>query len=87
MLVEDAPSTRGVFALWAGEALVYLGHAGGSGVTIRSCLLERLAKLAADGPGRLTHYSWEVCSNPAEREKQLTEQLGYREEPRKGNGC
>jgi hypothetical protein len=57
-------------------------------VTIRSRLFEELAKLAADDPERATHYSWELCANPAEREKQLMEQLGYvrREEPKKGNG-
>ena len=86
MLVEDAPNTRGVFALWANDELVYLGHAAGGVATIRSRLFEQLAKLAADDPKRPTHYSWELCSNPAEREKQLMEELGYLEEPKKGNG-
>jgi hypothetical protein len=77
MMVDDAPKTRGVFALWTNDELVYLGHAAGGAVTIHSRLFEELAKLAPDDPKRATHYSWEVCANPAEREKQLTEQLAY----------
>jgi hypothetical protein len=75
MLVEDSPNARGVFALWAGDELVYLGHASGGGVTIRSLLFEQLAKYGAD-LRRPTHYSWELCSNPAERERQLMQELG-----------
>jgi hypothetical protein len=86
MMVEDAPKTKGVFALWANDELVYLGHAAGGAVTIHSRLLEELAKLAADDPKRPTHYSWEVCSNPPEREKELMQQLGYLQHPRQGNG-
>ncbi len=87
MMVEDAPKTRGVFALWANDELVYLGHAAGGAVTIHSRLFEELAKLAPDDPKRATHYSWEVCASPAERERQLTEQLAYvdRTELKKGN--
>src|SRR3954462_2073062 len=71
MMVDDAPKTKGVFALWANDELVYLGHAAGGAVTIHSRLFEELARLAPGDPKRATHYSWEVCSNPAEREKQL----------------
>ncbi len=87
MMVDDAPKTRGVFALWANDELVYLGHAAGGAVTIHSMLFEQLGKLAPDDPKRATHYSWEVCANPAEREKQLMGLLGdvRREEPKKGN--
>ena len=85
-MVEDAPNTRGVFALWLGEELVYLGHAAGGAVTIHSCLLDHLANSAADDPKRPTHYSWEVCADPAAREKQLIEELGY-QAPKKSSGA
>jgi hypothetical protein len=86
-MVDDAPMTRGVFALWANDELVYLGHAAGGAVTIHSRLFEQLAKRVEDDPKRATHYSWELCANPAEREKQLMGLLGYvhREEPKTGN--
>ena len=86
MMVEDAPKTKGVFALWAIDELVYLGHAAGGAVTVHSRLLEELARLAADDPKRATHYSWEVCSNPAEREKELMQQLGYTQQPQQRYG-
>jgi len=85
MMVEDAPNTKGVFALWANDELVYLGQAAGGGVTIHSRLWEHFTKRPAGDPKCPTHYSWEVCANPAEREKQLMEQLGYREGPKTGD--
>ena len=75
MLLEDAPDSKGVYALWLDGEIVYLGHAAGAGTTIRSRLKQLLSERASD-PKRPTHYSWELCFNPAEREKQLIELLG-----------
>jgi len=75
MLVEDAPDSKGVYALWLDDEIIYLGHAAGTGNTIRSRLKQLLAERASASK-RPTHYSWELCANPLEREKQLIEQLG-----------
>jgi hypothetical protein len=75
MLVEDAPDSKGVYALWLNDEIIYLGHAAGAGITIRSSLKQLLAERASAST-RPTHYSWELCTNPAERERQLIELLG-----------
>ena len=61
-----APEESGVYALWDGDELVYYGRAGrGTQATIRACLLTHLERT------RATHYSWEVCADPATREAEL----------------
>ena len=67
IVLLGAPEEPGVYALWDGEELVYYGRAAGSddGTTIRSSLLAHLERT------RATHYSWEVCPDPATREAEL----------------
>ena len=60
-VLQGAPEAAGVYALWEGDEVVYYGRAG----TIRACLLEHLERT------RATHYSWEVCADPALREAEL----------------
>ena len=68
IVLLGAPADAGVYALWEGEELVYYGRAAG-GQTIRARLLEHLeGRLPATGA---SHYSWELCANPAERESEL----------------
>jgi hypothetical protein len=59
-----APADAGVYALWDEEELIFYGHAS----SIRARLLHHLE-------GRLfesaSHYSWEVCADPAAREAAL----------------
>jgi len=68
IVLLGAPADAGVYALWDGEELVYYGRAAG-GQTIRARLLEHLdGRLPAAGA---SHYSWELCANPAARESEL----------------
>ena len=67
IVIAGAPDDRGVFALWDGEELVYYGRADGGGSTIRSRLLDQYLS----DPNRATHYSWELCADPASRELEL----------------
>jgi hypothetical protein len=71
IVIAGAPDDAGVYALWEGEELVYYGRAEGrdegGGVTIRSRLLAHYY----EGPQRPTHYSWEICKDPAAREAEL----------------
>jgi len=60
-VLQGAPEAGGVYALWEGDQVVYYGRTGG----IRAALLEHLERT------RATHYSWEVCSDPALREAEL----------------
>jgi len=69
IVISGAPDNAGVYALWDGDEVVYYGRAegGGNGVTIRSRLLDHYYEAAS----RPTHYSWEVCKDPAAREAEL----------------
>ena len=69
-MVEDAPSTRGVYALWENDALICIGRAEGGEDTIRSCLLEHLQGPHGAQSRNATHYSWEICMNPEARERE-----------------
>lgn len=70
-MVEDAPETRGVFALWENDTIVCIGRADGGEHTIRSCLMEHLLGAQGQQSRHVTHYSWEICADPAAREAQL----------------
>jgi hypothetical protein len=73
IVIAGAPEEAGVYALWDGEEVVYYGRADGKnegrGSTIRSRLLAHYYE--DKGRTRPTHYSWEVCENPAAREAEL----------------
>ena len=71
IVISGAPDDAGVYTLWDGEEVVYYGRAEGrradADCTIRSCLLDHYY----NGAQKPTHYSWEVCSEPAAREAEL----------------
>ena len=67
IVIAGAPDQGGVFTLWDGEEIVYYGRSIGDGSTIRSTLLDYYY----ERPNRATHYSWEVCADPAAREAEL----------------
>lgn len=74
-LLRDAPETAGVYALWHGTELVYIGCAHGGRETLRRSLAEQLRTVP---PSRHpTHFSWEITSRPTQRERELL--LEYRE--------
>lgn len=77
-MVADAPETAGIYALWDGDTVLRLGHARG-GETIRDCLAEHLARAEAGRGPFPTHYSWEICRNPLEREAEARAELGGRD--------
>ena len=65
IVLAGAPHERGVYALWKNEEVIYYGHASG-GASIRARLLEHYQRGV-----EATHYSWEMCRDPAEREAEL----------------
>jgi hypothetical protein len=65
IVLAGAPNESGVYALWKGDEVIYYGCATGE-MTIRSCLLQHY-QLKVDA----THYSWEMCRDPAQREAEL----------------
>jgi hypothetical protein len=65
-LIAAAPEAPGVFALWQGGGIVYYGRA----VTIRIALDEQL-RARAFSARRVSGCSWEVASNPEQRQGEL----------------
>lgn len=61
IVIAGAPEDAGVYALWEEEELVYYGRG-----AIRSRLMEHF-----EARVRATHYSWELCKDPAAREAEL----------------
>jgi hypothetical protein len=78
-MIADAPETAGLYALWDGETLLCLGHAGSGGDTIRDRLARHLDRAHAGREPFPTHYSWEICRNPLEREAEARAELGWRD--------
>ena len=81
-LVSDAPEMPGVFALWENDEVVYIGRAIAPG-SIRAALFERLNSQHPCTTG-VSHYAWEICLDPAPRERELLEEhmRAYRALPR-----
>lgn len=68
IVIAGAPDDAGVYALWDDEELIYYGRAEGAS-TIRLRLLEHYHVGL-----RATHYSWEICANPASRDAELLQE-------------
>jgi hypothetical protein len=73
IVIAGAPEEPGVYALWDGEEVIYYGRADGKGADGGSTLRSRLLAHYYEDQRRTrpTHYSWEVCQNPAAREAEL----------------
>ena len=59
-LVDDAPETAGLYALWDDATLLYVGRAKGGRDTIRRRLLAHLERAARQPARAPTHYGWEI---------------------------
>lgn len=75
-MVGGAPGAAGVFALWEGDELIYVGRAS-PGATIRQRLEEHLEQ-RCDCTARASHYSWELSLRPAERELEILREFTLR---------
>jgi hypothetical protein len=65
IVIAGAPNEWGVYALWKDDEIVYYGRAAGS-ESIRTRLLAHYQQKVD-----ATHYSWEMCRDPAAREAEL----------------
>ena len=69
--VDKSPAKTGVFALYDGSTVIFIGRATDDSVTIRSQLQDHQAGRAGDGTGRATHYRREVTTASVSREIEL----------------
>jgi hypothetical protein len=73
-LIEAAPDTIGVFALWQNGGVIYLGKASAGSATIRKALGEQFsARKWSDSAVdlRAMRCSWEVADDPDRRHSEL----------------
>jgi hypothetical protein len=85
LMIALAPEERGVYALWQDGELIYVGTALGRNLTLRSRLIDHFSGLEGPCTQRATHYGWEACSRPGDRELELLEE--YRSEFRRFPRC
>jgi hypothetical protein len=73
-LIDAAPDTTGVFALWQNGGVIYLGKASDGSATIRKALSEQFnARKWTDRVVdlRAMRCSWEVADDPDQRYREL----------------
>ena len=70
-LVDKSPDAHGVYALYDGDTLIYVGRAQGKGVTIRSRLQRHRDGAEGACTAVATHYRREVREDAKEREAEL----------------
>jgi len=72
-VIEGAPEQAGVYVLWEGDELTYIGAAGPGTMTIKSRLLEHLRgeDHCSCSP---THYGWRLARHPQALERELLDQ-------------
>jgi hypothetical protein len=70
-MLDGAPDERGVYALWENEEVIYYGRSSGRAISIQQALREHCSGQAGACTRAATHYSWEICAEPAEREAEL----------------
>jgi hypothetical protein len=79
-LIEAAPATTGVFALWQNGGVIYLGKASAGAATIRSALSAQFAARKWSGRTeelRGTRCSWEVSEDADGRHSELLREFEH----------
>lgn len=69
--ISGAPQEPGVFVLWDGDEIIYIGRTVGRLATIKSVLTDHCLGVCGQCTQRATHYAWEQASNPGSREMEL----------------
>jgi hypothetical protein len=72
--IAGAPADPGVFALWEGEELIYIGAAQGDDMTLQAALASHLKGLCPCTKGT-THYSWQLTRNVKALEAQVLQEF------------
>ena len=84
--VDNAPETGGVYGLYYGEELIYVGSAAGHTATLRSRLQDHLSGRRGACTQHATCYKREITASGAARAKELlAEHLTYRRTLPRGN--
>ena len=69
-MVEGAPDDSGVYILYRGRRVIYIGRAD----SIQARLREHLEGAVCECSRAATHYSWEIVLQPRLRELELLQE-------------
>lgn len=69
-MVEGAPRDMGVYILYRGSEVLYIGRA----VSIQSRLQDHMDGAVCECSRRATHYSWELVLQPHLREAEMLQE-------------
>jgi predicted GIY-YIG superfamily endonuclease len=69
-MVEGAPDDSGVYILYRGSRVIYIGRAD----SIQARLREHLEGAVCECSRAATHYSWEIVLQPRLRELELLQE-------------
>jgi len=70
-LIEAAPDTTGVFALWQDGGVIYLGKASVGDATIRNALSGQLQARLFNDTSSGVRVSWEIVDDADKRHREL----------------
>jgi hypothetical protein len=74
-MIEHAPDGYGVYGLFEGDELIYVGRAT-RGMSIKACLAMHLDGVLGVCTAGATHYTWELNQRPNAREIELLDAFG-----------
>ena|SRR5438270_1741803 len=70
--IVDAPTHAGIFGLFDGDELIYVGRAtNDAGSTIRDLLAGHCKGQYGSCTAKATHYTFEICLQPVLREMEV----------------
>ena len=83
-MLEHAPEEPGIYGLFDGDELIYLGRASDREHSIKACLLAHQDGARGECTMRARTYTWEITVWPAEREAAVLAYFRerHRREPR-----
>ena len=83
-MLEHAPEEPGIYGLFDGDELLYIGRASDRAQSIKACLLAHQDGAHGECTMRAKTYAWEITVWPAEREAEVLAQFRerHRREPR-----
>ena len=76
--INNAPNSAGVYELYDGSMLTYIGRAQGGSVTIRTRLKDHKSGREGMCTKNATIYKREVTSSPVARERELLREYYHR---------
>ena len=68
----------GVYILWAGMAAIHVGSTEDARVGLQTLLQRHLVAVQSPSPPQVTHFSYEVSSDPRARQIEIITELARR---------